>query len=97
MSPLILCKTNISQFIQNPHSAPPAYLYEVNDLIFKSDEITYHTLLCMIYRATPTSASANFEPVVECIKYARAALDCHKRCTAAFKTKTELWALYLHW
>jgi hypothetical protein len=97
MTPLNLSKDDISQFIHNPNSTPPAYLYQVNEIILKSDEITYYALLCMIYRATPTYEDSIYDPVLQCVKYARAALDCHRRCTAAFKPQTELWAMYLHW
>jgi hypothetical protein len=97
MALLMLSKDNILQFIEKPRSAPPAYLYDITELILKSDEITYYALLCMIYRATPTSAHSIFDPAIECIKHARAALDCHERCTAVFKVQSELWAMYLHW
>jgi hypothetical protein len=70
---------------------------DFNELLFKSDETTYYTLLCMVYRATPTTVSSVYDPGAECVKYARAALDCHRNCAAEYKHKTELWAIYLHW
>ena len=94
---LSLSKDQISQLIQDPDIAPEHYLFDANEMIYGSDEITYYALLCMIYRATPTSANSNYDPAIECIKYARAALDCHRRCTAAFKGQTEVWTMYLHW
>jgi hypothetical protein len=94
---LTLCKNDISQFVPNIDSAPPTHLCDMNEVILKSDEIRYYALLCMIYRATPTSANSTYDPVVQSVKYAREGLDCHGRCIAAFKSKTELWAMYLHW
>jgi hypothetical protein len=51
----------------------------------------------MVYRATPTSVNSSYDPAVECVKYARAALDSHRECTIAFKGLTEMWTAYLNW
>jgi hypothetical protein len=83
--------------IQDSDIPPLPYMVEANHLIYKSDEITYYALLCMAYRATPSSVNPTYNPVIECIKCARAALDCHKTCTIEFKGKTEFWAVYLNW
>ncbi|KAI9685189.1 MAG: hypothetical protein M1822_004776 [Bathelium mastoideum] len=88
---------DISLLVQNLDFAPSDYMYDASELLFKSDEITYYALLCIVYRATPASAKSDYDPAVECVKYARAALDCHRNCTAEFKHKTEMWAMYLHW
>ncbi|KAI9654358.1 MAG: hypothetical protein M1821_006674 [Bathelium mastoideum] len=90
-------KDDISLLVQNLDFAPSDYMYDASELLFKSDEITYYALLCIVYRATPASAKSDYDPAVECVKYARAALDCHRKCTAEFKHKTEMWAMYLHW
>jgi hypothetical protein len=90
-----LRQDDISQLMQDPNSATGLYMYDA--LIHKSNEITYYNLLCMIYRATPPSAKTIHDSTVECIKYARAALDCHRRCTTTFKDQPEMWTAYLHW
>lgn len=73
------------------------YLDRATKLIQMSDDITYYALLCMIYRATPTTAQSTYIPAIECIRCARAALDSHSKCAAMFKDQAELWAMYLHW
>ncbi|KAL9071511.1 MAG: hypothetical protein Q9157_005439 [Trypethelium eluteriae] len=88
---------DISLLIQDLNFTPTNYMYDANELLFRADEITYYALLCMVYRATPASAKSAYDPAVECVKYARAALDCHRRCGAEFKHNTEMWAMYLHW
>ncbi|KAI9692037.1 MAG: hypothetical protein M1820_009572 [Bogoriella megaspora] len=94
---LIEYMDDISLLIQGLDVVPTNYMYDANELLFRSDEITYYALLCMVHRATPASVESAYDPAVECVKYARAALDCHRRCTVEFKHNTELWAMYLHW
>ena len=74
-----------------------AALHDATALVAKSDEITYYALLCLVHRATPVSTLTAYDPAIECIKYARLALDCHIDCAATFKGETDLWASYLHW
>lgn len=72
-------------------------LHDATALVSRSDEITYYALLCLVHRATPVSEPTTYDPAIECIKYARLALDCHIDCAATFKGESELWASYLHW
>jgi hypothetical protein len=90
-------KNDISQILQNTEFTPPSFMWESNELMFRADENTYYTLLCMIYRATPTTIIPTYDPGLECIKAARAALDCHSNSAALFKDRTEMWESYLHW
>ncbi|KAL9093860.1 MAG: hypothetical protein Q9165_003783 [Trypethelium subeluteriae] len=92
-----ILKDDISLLIQDLNFAPTNYMYDANELLVKSDTITYYALLCMVYRATPASVKPVYDPALECVKYARAALDCHRKCTSEFKHKTEMWSMYLHW
>lgn len=92
-----MCQRDVSLYHQEGDFPPASHSYDASELVSRSDEIIYYALLCMVYRATPATVNADYDPSVECIKYARAALDYHWKCTTDLKPKSELWTMYLHW
>ncbi|KAL4964359.1 putative C6 transcription factor [Aspergillus stella-maris] len=71
---------------------------DIESLYLRCDEVCRLSVLCLIYRAIPTSPGTQGTFVKECIETARAALLTHESCMALLKdATTSLKLSYLHW
>jgi hypothetical protein len=73
---------------------------EISDFqsVFKSDMVSYHSTLTLIYRdiaPVPGTAPGMFTP--ECIRSARVAFQIHMECMQLTGSSVAAQAGYIHW
>lgn len=72
---------------------------DVSRLLAYSDEVVFHSVMALIYRAIPPpSSQAPSTFSLDCLYSARKSLQAHLQCANTYKFKNyNIWAGYLHW
>lgn len=72
---------------------------DVSRLLAHSDEVVYHSVMALIYRAIPppiSQAPSTFSQ--DCVNSARKSLQAHLLCANTYKYKnSKLWGGYVQW
>jgi len=75
------------------------FMGDVSRLLAVSDEVVYHSVLALIYRAIPPRSSETPSTFSRnCVYSARKSLQAHLMCANTYKNKnSKLWAGYIQW
>lgn len=71
--------------------------YESVRMVLKSDEVSFYSLLTLVYRALPPGPGSGGTFSTECIETAREAMRIHQHCIRMVSDSEYMTRAYIHW